>query len=101
VFGHHPSYPSLMAAAGLRSTSWARGPFHQNGPTYSYGGSYAPFFTRGGPFREEAQLADPTRMQFPSEFEWISPDGVGLPTAYMAGHYLAGWRFDCQLVQSP
>ena len=31
-------------------------------------------------------------MQFSTEFEWISPDGGGLLTAYMAHHYGAGWR---------
>ena len=31
-------------------------------------------------------------MQFSTEFEWISPDGRGLLTAYMAHHYGAGWR---------
>ena len=30
-------------------------------------------------------------MQFASEFEWLSPDGTGLLTAYMANHYGAGW----------
>ena len=30
-------------------------------------------------------------MQFPAEFEWLSPDGAGLLTAYMANHYGAGW----------
>ena len=30
-------------------------------------------------------------MQFPAEFEWLSPDGSGLLTAYMANHYGAGW----------
>jgi len=30
-------------------------------------------------------------MQFPAEFEWLSPDGNGLLTAYMANHYGAGW----------
>ncbi|MBO0822026.1 MAG: glycoside hydrolase, partial [Nocardiopsaceae bacterium] len=66
-FGHDPGFPSLMAGAGLTSSSWARGPFHQWGPD------------------------DNTRMQFPAEFEWISPDGTGLLTAYMANHYGAGW----------
>ncbi len=66
-FGHDPGYPGLMAAAGLTSSSWARGPFHQWGP------------------------AENTSMQFPAEFEWISPDGTGLLTAYMANHYGAGW----------
>jgi hypothetical protein len=67
VFGHDPGFPGLMAAAGLTSSSWARGPFHQWGP------------------------GDNTRMQFPAEFEWLSPDGSGLLTAYMANHYGAGW----------
>jgi alpha-mannosidase len=67
VFGHDPGYPGLMAQAGLTSSSWARGPFHQWGPD------------------------DNTRMQFPAEFEWVSPDGTGLLTSYMANHYGAGW----------
>ena len=66
-----PGYPGLMAAAGLTSSSWARGPFHQWGPRRSVG--------------------DNTRMQFASEFEWLSPDGRGLLTAYMPNHYGAGW----------
>ncbi|MBV9095030.1 MAG: glycoside hydrolase, partial [Streptosporangiaceae bacterium] len=71
VFGHDPGYPGLMAAAGLTSSAWARGPFHQWGPGGAPGGT--------------------GRMQFPSEFEWISPDGRGLLTHYMAHHYGAGW----------
>ena len=71
VFGHDPGYPGLMAAAGLTSSSWARGPFHQWGPSGAEGGN--------------------RRMQFASEFEWMSPDGRGLLTAYMANHYGAGW----------
>jgi hypothetical protein len=67
-FGHDPGFPGLMAAAGLTGSSWARGPFHQWGPD------------------------DNGRMQFPAEFEWVSPDGSGLLTAYMANHYGAGWR---------
>jgi alpha-mannosidase len=67
AFGFDPGFPGLMAAAGLTSSSWARGPFHQWGP------------------------AENTAMQFPAEFEWLSPDGSGLLTAYMANHYGAGW----------
>jgi len=67
AFGHDPGFPGLMASAGLTSSSWARGPFHQWGPE------------------------DNTTMQFPAEFEWLSPDGSGLLTAYMANHYGAGW----------
>ena len=72
VFGHDPGYPGLMAAAGLKSSSWARGPFHQWGPAGAEGGT--------------------GRMQFSTEFEWISPDGRGLLTSYMAHHYGAGWK---------
>jgi alpha-mannosidase len=72
VFGHDPGYPGLMAAAGLTSSAWARGPFHQWGPSGAEGGD--------------------RRMQFSTEFEWISPDGGALLTAYMAHHYGAGWR---------
>jgi alpha-mannosidase len=72
VFGHDPGYPGLMAAAGLTSSSWARGPFHQWGPAGAEGGT--------------------GRMQFSTEFEWISPDGRGLLTSYMAHHYGAGWK---------
>jgi alpha-mannosidase len=71
AFGHDPGYPGLMAAAGMTGSAWARGPFHQWGPWRTVG--------------------DNTRMQFPSEFEWISPDGQGLLTSYMANHYGAGW----------
>jgi alpha-mannosidase len=74
VFGHDPGYPGLMAAAGLTSSSWARGPFHQWGPRGAEGGT--------------------GRMQFSSEFEWISPDGRGLLTSYMAHHYGAGWKLN-------
>src|SRR6266851_660333 len=71
AFGHDPGYPGLMAAAGLTSSAWARGPFHQWGPRRTVG--------------------DNRRMQFPTEFEWLSPDGGGLLTSYMANHYGAGW----------
>jgi alpha-mannosidase len=71
VFGHDPSYPGLMAAAGLTGSAWARGPYHQWGPWRTVG--------------------DNARMQFPSEFEWLSPDGQGLLTSYMPNHYGAGW----------
>jgi alpha-mannosidase len=74
VFGHDPAYPSVMADAGLTSSSWARGPFHQWGPLLTVGSSDG--------------------MQFPNEFEWISPDGSGLLTSYMTSHYSAGWRFN-------
>jgi alpha-mannosidase len=71
AFGHDPGYPGLMAAAGLTSSAWARGPFHQWGPHGTVGSN--------------------ERMQFGTEFEWISPDGNGLLTSYMANHYGAGW----------
>jgi len=74
VFGHDPQFPGMAAAAGLTSSSWARGPHHQWGPMAGDG--------------------DPERMQFASEFEWISPSGTGLLTHYMPAHYSAGWWMD-------
>jgi alpha-mannosidase len=71
AFGHDPGFPSLMAGAGLTSSAWARGPYHQWGPLMTVGSN--------------------ERMQFPSEFEWVGPDGSGLLTSYMPNHYGAGW----------
>jgi hypothetical protein len=71
AFGFDPGYPGIMAAAGLTESAWARGPFHQWGP--------------------HASVGDNRLMQFASEFEWLSPDGTGLLTSYMANHYSAGW----------
>lgn len=78
VFGHDPAFPGLAADTGLTSSSWARGPFHQWGPME----------------RTASGKGDPRRMQFASEFEWISPSGRGLLTAYMADHYGSGWVMD-------
>ena len=33
-------------------------------------------------------------MQFPSEFEWIAPNGRGLLTTYMPNHYSSGWELE-------
>jgi len=74
VFGHDPQFPGMAADTGLTSSSWARGPHHQWGPMAGNG--------------------DPARMQFCSEFEWISPSGRGLLTHYMPAHYSAGWWMD-------
>ena len=74
VFGHDPQFPGMAADAGLTSSSWARGPYHQWGPMAGDG--------------------DPERMQFCSEFEWIAPSGRGLLTHYMPAHYSAGWWMD-------
>jgi alpha-mannosidase len=76
AFGHDPAFPGLCADAGLDSSSWARGPFHMWGPNKHVGGN--------------------ERMQFPAEFEWISPSGQGLLTSYMANHYSTGWAMDHQ-----
>ncbi|WP_329083945.1 glycoside hydrolase family 38 C-terminal domain-containing protein [Streptosporangium sp. NBC_01469] len=81
AFGHDPQFPGLMADAGLTSSSWARGPFHQWGPSLTMGTYDTP-------------QAEPAGMQFRSEFEWISPSGRGLLTSYMASHYSAGWSMD-------
>ncbi|MFB1295596.1 NEW3 domain-containing protein [Mycobacterium sp. pW049] len=78
VFGHDPQFPGMAADAGLTSSSWARGPFHQWGPMAA----------------ENGQAGDPERMQFASEFEWMAPSGRGLLTHYMPAHYAAGWWMD-------
>ncbi|MEU6998044.1 glycoside hydrolase family 38 C-terminal domain-containing protein [Nonomuraea sp. NPDC046570] len=79
VFGHDPQFPGYLAAAGLTGSAWARGPFHQWGPIETV----------------PHQLRGPARaMQFPSEFEWISPSGLGVLTHYMPHHYSAGWWMD-------
>ncbi len=62
VFGHDPSFPSLMARSGHTSGAFARGPFHQWG-------------------------APRDQVNFPSEFLWMSPDGESVLTHYMTGHY--------------
>lgn len=67
VFGHDAQFPGICADAGLTSSAWARGPYHGAGP------------------------GDPNRMQFPSEFDWVSPSGASLLTHYMPLHYSAGW----------
>ncbi|MFI6801156.1 glycoside hydrolase family 38 N-terminal domain-containing protein [Streptosporangium canum] len=79
AFGHDPQFPGYLAAAGLTGSAWARGPFHQWGPIQKN-------------FREAKD--DATVMQFPSEFEWISPSGLGVLTHFMPHHYSAGWWMD-------
>ncbi|MEU7859514.1 glycoside hydrolase family 38 C-terminal domain-containing protein [Nonomuraea sp. NPDC049141] len=79
VFGHDPQFPGYLAAAGLTGSAWARGPFHQWGPISKN-------------FKEAKN--DASLMQFPSEFEWISPSGRGVLTHYMPAHYSAGWWMD-------
>lgn len=74
VFGHDPQFPGIMADCGLRCSAWARGPFHQWGPKKEVGSN--------------------AWMQFPSEFEWIAPNGRGLLTSYMPNHYSAGWELE-------
>ncbi|HEY8300986.1 MAG TPA: NEW3 domain-containing protein [Jatrophihabitans sp.] len=81
VFGHDPQFPGLAAEAGLTSSSWARGPHHQWGPMLSQP-------------RPEGGWGDPAVMQFPAEFEWVSPSGKGVLTHYMPAHYSAGWQID-------
>ncbi|WP_194892901.1 NEW3 domain-containing protein [Catenulispora pinisilvae] len=79
VFGHDPQFPGLVAEAGLSSTSWARGPYHQWGPMLT---------------KFDGRAGDVKNMQFPAEFEWISPSGQGVLTHYMPNHYSAGWWMD-------
>ena len=74
VFGHDPQFPGIMAECGLTSSAWARGPFHQWGPHQHTGSN--------------------SWMQFPSEFEWVAPNGKGLLTSYMPNHYSSGWELE-------
>jgi alpha-mannosidase len=74
VFGHDPQFPGIMADCGASCSAWARGPFHQWGPRKEVGPN--------------------SWMQFPSEFEWIAPNGRGLLTSYMPNHYSAGWELE-------
>ncbi|MER5730443.1 NEW3 domain-containing protein [Streptomyces sp. NPDC002138] len=76
VFGHDPSFPALMAGAGLDSAVIARGPHHHWGPMMDTWG---------------AALRAPTAMQLPAEYEWIAPSGEGLLLHYLPAHYSAGW----------
>jgi alpha-mannosidase len=86
AFGHDPQFPGIMADAGLNSSSWARGPFHEWGPNWWRGSAVLPPVWTG--------QSEPTGMQFPSEFEWISPGGGSVLTCFMANHYSAGWWMD-------
>jgi alpha-mannosidase len=81
VFGHDPQFPQVMSGAGLTSTAFARGPYHQWGPMLT-----------SWNIREHRKPFAPT--QFPTEFEWVSPSGDGLLTHYMAAHYAAGFSLD-------
>ena len=86
AFGHAPQFPAIMADAGMTSSSWARGPFHEWGPHWVRGPARTGF--------EKLAPGDTPRMQFESEFEWVAPSGRGLLTSYQANHYSAGWWMD-------
>jgi alpha-mannosidase len=81
VFGHDPQFPQVMSGAGLTSTAFARGPYHQWGPMLT-----------SWNIREHRKPFAP--IQFPTEFEWVAPSGDGLLTHYMAGHYAVGFSLD-------
>jgi alpha-mannosidase len=86
AFGHDPQFPGIMARAGITSSSWARGPFHEWGPNW----------IRGPGRMRIAELAEGSvpRMQFATEFDWVAPSGRALLTSFMADHYSAGWWMD-------
>jgi len=86
AFGHDPQFPGIMADAGITSSSWARGPFHEWGPHWVRGPGRLPF--------AETAAGEHPRMQFPMEFDWIAPSGRALLTSFMANHYSAGWWMD-------
>jgi alpha-mannosidase len=86
AFGHDPQFPGIMADAGVTSSSWARGPFHEWGPHW----------VRGPARMSIAELArgGAPEMQFATEFDWIAPSGRALLTSFQANHYSAGWWMD-------
>jgi alpha-mannosidase len=86
AFGHDPQFPGIMADAGVTSSSWARGPFHEWGPHWVRGAFRLPI----------ADMAEggPPKMQFTTEFDWIAPSGRALLTSFMANHYSSGWWMD-------
>ena len=86
AFGHSPQFPAIMANAGITSSSWARGPFHEWGPHWVRGPARTGF--------ENLAPGDKPQMQFASEFEWVAPSGRGLLTSFQANHYSAGWWMD-------
>ena len=79
VFGHDPQFPGMAADAGLTSSSWARGPFHQWGPML-------PRRRRAGGRPADAV---PQRVRVDR-----AQSGAALLTHYMPAHYSAGWWMD-------
>ncbi|MEM9042225.1 MAG: hypothetical protein AAGD33_20260, partial [Actinomycetota bacterium] len=79
VFGHDPSFPSQLASVGVDGVYFARGPFGPWGPMLD------------GPFD---QPSEPGPVQFPSEIEWIAPDGTGVLASWVPAHYSTGYRLD-------
>jgi alpha-mannosidase len=86
AFGHDPQFPGIMADAGVSSSSWARGPFHEWGPHWVRGPARVAI--------AEMAAGEPPRMQFATEFDWVAPSGRALLTSFMANHYSAGWWMD-------
>jgi alpha-mannosidase len=86
AFGHDPQFPGIMADAGITSSSWARGPFHEWGPHWVRG----PEVLR----TVMSHRGEAPGMQFHSEFDWIAPSGRALLTSFMPNHYSAGWWMD-------
>jgi len=86
AFGHDPQFPGIMADAGMSSSSWARGPFHEWGPHWVRGPARMPI--------AEMAAGNVPKMQFANEFDWVSPSGRALLTSFMADHYSAGWWMD-------
>jgi alpha-mannosidase len=89
AFGHDPQFPGIMADAGVSSSSWARGPFHEWGPHWVRGPGRLPI--------AELAVGDVPKMQFANEFDWVSPSGRALLTSFMADHYSAGWWMDSSI----
>ena len=77
AFGFDPGYPGLMAAAGLSSSAWARGPFHQWGPA--------------GPFRSMDQVVANLSKVVPQLRRTLLLPGCGHWTPSRSGPRRSTW----------
>ena len=86
AFGHSPQFPAIMANAGITSSSWARGPFHEWGP-HSVRGRHA---LASRTWRRATSRGCNSRV---SSSGW-PPAGEALLPLFQANHYSAGWWMD-------
>ena len=62
AFGHDPQFPGIMADAGVTSSSWARGPFHEWGPNWVRGPGRMPFAELAASPRPHDAVPDGVRL---------------------------------------